>query len=131
GQANGIQHMQFLSSLLGFAGGNLGVFMRYGNPSGISPVNSEIPSGYRLEQNYPNPFNPSTTINFSIPTSSNVTLKVYDALGQEVGTLVDEFKSAGNYSANFTAASALTSGIYFYTLTSDNFTATKKLMLVK
>lgn len=131
GQTNGIQHMQFLSSTLGFAGGNLGTFMRYGNPSGISTVSSEIPSQYSLEQNYPNPFNPTTTINFSIPTSSKVSLKIYNTLGKEVATLVDGFRNAGSYSIDFTAASDLTSGMYFYTLTSDNFTATKKLMLVK
>ncbi|MEP7145481.1 MAG: T9SS type A sorting domain-containing protein [bacterium] len=131
GQTNGIQHMQFLSPALGFAGCNLGVFLRYGNPTGININNNEIPTGYRLEQNYPNPFNPSTRINYSIPISSNVTIIIYDALGQEVKTLINEFKSPGNYSAVFTAASGLTSGIYFYTLTSDNFNETKKLMLVK
>ncbi|MEO8664722.1 MAG: T9SS type A sorting domain-containing protein [Ignavibacteria bacterium] len=98
---------------------------------GIININNTIPDNFQLEQNYPNPFNPTTTINFSIPASSNVKIKVYDALGQEVATLVDEFKSAGNYSASFTAASTLTSGIYFYTLTSNNFTDTKKLMLLK
>ena len=131
GQTNGLQDMEFLSSTLGFAGGNAGTFMRYGNPSGITPVNSEIPNQYILEQNYPNPFNPSTTINFSIPSSSNVTLKIYNTLGKEVVTLVDGFKNAGNYSVDFNASSDLTSGMYFYTLSSDNFTATKKLMLVK
>lgn len=94
-------------------------------------VNSVIPIDYKLEQNYPNPFNPTTNINFSLPKSSNVTLKVYDALGKEVATLVDEFRTAGNYTSEFNATSNLTSGIYFYTLTSENFTSTKKLMLVK
>ena len=131
GQTNGLQDMEFLSSTLGFAGGNLGTFLRYGNPSGITQLNSEIPVQYNLEQNYPNPFNPTTTINFSIPTSSKVTLKIYNTLGKEVATLVDGFKYAGNYSFEFNASSDLTSGMYFYTLTSDNFTATKKLMLVK
>ena len=97
----------------------------------VTPINSIVPSEFELSQNYPNPFNPTTTINFSIPTSSKVSLKVYDALGKEVATLVNEFKNAGNYSTNFTAASNLTSGIYFYTISAGSFTSTKKLMLVK
>jgi hypothetical protein len=131
GATNGLQHIQFLNATLGFAGGNAGTFLRFGNPSGISNINSEIPSQYKLEQNYPNPFNPSTKINFSIPTSSNVSLRVYDALGKEVAVLVDEFLAAGSYSTNFIAASNLTTGVYFYTLTSGDFTNTKKLMLLK
>ncbi|MBK8554075.1 MAG: T9SS type A sorting domain-containing protein [Ignavibacteria bacterium] len=97
----------------------------------VTPVNSFVPTEFSLAQNYPNPFNPSTTINFSIPTSSEVSLKVYDALGKEVASLVNEFKNAGNYSVNFVAASSLTSGVYYYTISAGNFTATKKLMLVK
>ncbi len=131
GQANGLQDMEFLNSSIGFAGGNLGTFLRYGNPSGITPLNSEIPAQYSLEQNYPNPFNPTTTINFSIPRSSEVSLRVYDALGKEVATLVNEFRNAGNYSVNFAASPNLTSGVYYYTISADNFTSTKKLMLVK
>ena len=99
--------------------------------TGVTPLNTSLPSEYSLEQNYPNPFNPTTTINFSIPSSSKVSLKVYDALGKEVATLVDEFKNAGSYAADFTPASNLTSGVYFYTLSAGNFTSTKKLMLVK
>lgn len=131
GQVNGIQHMQFLSSTLGFAGGDLGVFMRYGNPVGINSNTLETPGEYILEQNFPNPFNPSTTIKFSIPKSTNVTLKIYNALGKEVETIVDEFKNAGNYSYEFNAASDLTSGIYFYTLNSAEFSDTKKIILIK
>ncbi len=129
--SNGFQHMQFINATLGFAGGNLGSFFRFGNPSGISTTNNLTPSDYSLEQNYPNPFNPSTTINFSIPKSGAVSLKVFDAIGREVATLVNEFKTPGNYSYDFTATSGLTSGIYFYTLKSDNYTSTKKFMLVK
>jgi len=128
---NGFQHMQFINSTLGFAGGNAGTFFRYGNPSSISMINNGMPSEYTLEQNYPNPFNPTTKINFSIPEASNVTLKVYDALGKEITTLVNGFKSAGNYSYDFTASSNLTSGVYFYTLSANNFVSTKKLTLIK
>ena len=87
-------------------------------------------SEYRLNQNYPNPFNPSTTISFTIPATSNVSLKVFNVLGKEVATLVHETKSAGNYSINFNA-SGLSSGVYFYQLTTDNFTSTKKFILLK
>ncbi|MBK6536960.1 MAG: T9SS type A sorting domain-containing protein [Ignavibacteria bacterium] len=131
GITNGIQHMQFINATLGFSGGNLGTFLRYGNPSGISLNNNEVPEGFELKQNYPNPFNPSTKINFSIPKASNVSLKIYDALGKEIYTLVNEFKAAGNYSYEFNVPSDITSGVYFYTLSSENFTSTKKLTLVK
>ncbi len=130
GTANGLQHVEFISSTLGFAGGNAGSFFRYGNPSGINLANNEVPSGYKLEQNYPNPFNPTTNINFSISSASNVSLKVYDAMGREVSTLVNEFKNTGNYSYEFNA-SDFASGIYYYTLTAGNFTQTKKLTLLK
>ena len=98
---------------------------------GISQISTEVPDVYSLSQNYPNPFNPSTTINFSIPKSSDVSLRVYDVLGKEIATLVDEFKNAGSYSVDFNATSGLTSGVYFYTITTGNFTDTKKLMLIK
>ncbi|MBK6773612.1 MAG: T9SS type A sorting domain-containing protein [Ignavibacteria bacterium] len=131
----GITHMEFRRSgttVYGFAATANGAILKLTDAvTEVSTVNSLVPSEYTLEQNYPNPFNPTTTINFSIPKSSIVSLKVYDALGKEVATLVNEFKNAGNYSADFTATSNLTSGIYFYTLTSENFTSTKKLMLVK
>ena len=71
---------------------------------------------FTLEQNYPNPFNPSTVISYQLPVSSDVTLKVYDVLGNEVATLVNEEKSAGSYEVEF-SADGLTSGIYFYKLT--------------
>ncbi len=131
GQTNGVQHMEFLNSALGFAGGNVGVFMRYGNPSGINQVNGSIPFEHKLEQNYPNPFNPSTKINFSVPAYSRVTIKVYDGLGREVSLLVDEDLPAGNYSADFTARTDMNSGVYFYTYNSGNYRETKKFMLLK
>ena len=98
----------------------------------ITDVNDDfnLVSEYRLNQNYPNPFNPSTTISYTIPTISNVSLKVFNILGKEVATIVNETKSAGNYSINFNA-SGLSSGVYFYQLTTDNFTSTKKFTLMK
>jgi hypothetical protein len=94
-----------------------------------------IPEEYSLSQNYPNPFNPTTTISFSIPNiassfNSNVTLKIYDLLGREVNTLVNEVKQPGSYQVQFDA-SELSSGIYFYALSAGNFYQTKKLVLLK
>jgi len=88
------------------------------------------PAAFNLEQNYPNPFNPTTTINYQISELSFVTLKIYDALGNELVTLISEEKPAGNYEIEFNAAN-IPSGIYFYTLTAGNFIQTKKLVLLK
>jgi len=84
----------------------------------------------RLYQNYPNPFNPTTVINYQIPNDGFVTLKVYDILGKEVKTLVNEFQAKGKYSLNFDA-SRLASGIYFYQMRAGNFSSTKKMILTK
>ncbi|MBU0475420.1 MAG: T9SS type A sorting domain-containing protein [Bacteroidetes bacterium] len=94
-----------------------------------------LPTEYKLSQNYPNPFNPSTTISYSIPTNvksemSNVKLIVFDVLGKEVATLVNENQSAGHYKVEFNASN-LSSGVYFYRLESGNFKQNKKLMLIK
>ena len=89
-----------------------------------------IVNEYNLEQNFPNPFNPSTTIKFSVPTSDLVTLKVYDVLGNEVATLVNEQKAPGTYEVRFDAGN-LATGIYIYTIKASNFTQTRKLILMK
>jgi hypothetical protein len=101
----------------------------YGTPVG---VNDKIPQlqKFTLSQNYPNPFNPSTSISYSLPTSSNVKLIVFNTLGQKLKTLVSEYKPAGNYTVNFNA-SALPSGIYFYKLEAGPFTQIKKMILIK
>ena len=88
------------------------------------------PTGFELSQNYPNPFNPSTTIRYTLPQAGNVSLKVYNALGQEIATLVNGHQAAKNYEATFDGSN-LASGIYFYTLRTDNFTQSKKMILVK
>ena len=89
-----------------------------------------IPETFILEQNYPNPFNPSTRISYQLPVSGNVTLKVYDLLGREVATLVNEEKPAGSYEVSFDA-SQLSSGVYLYRLSSGSFIETKKMILMK
>ncbi|MFC2093331.1 T9SS type A sorting domain-containing protein [Bacteroidota bacterium] len=88
------------------------------------------PVNFKLSQNYPNPFNPKTTINFDIPVNGNVTLQVFDLSGKEVDVLVNEFRTEGSYSVNFNGES-YSSGVYFYRLTVNNFTDTKKMILVK
>ena len=93
-------------------------------------VNVGVPSKFELSQNYPNPFNPSTTISYDLPVDGKVSIRLFDMSGKEVSVLVNEVKSAGYYSVNFNAAS-LSSGIYFYSIEANNFTATKKMMLVK
>ncbi len=92
--------------------------------------NTQIPTEYVLEQNYPNPFNPSTTISFRLPEQSQVVLKIYDALGREVTTLVNDDLKAGIYNVQWTATD-FASGIYFYKLSTGKFSQTKKLMLLK
>jgi hypothetical protein len=91
---------------------------------------SEIPSVFSLSQNYPDPFNPSTTISFTIPTRSSVSLKIFDLLGKEVSTIVSQELPAGTYSRQWNAAK-MSSGIYFYRLQTGSFTQTKRLVLLK
>ena len=93
-------------------------------------VNFETVKEYSLEQNYPNPFNPTTEINYNLAKSGNITLKVYNILGSEVATLVNGFVEAGKHTVKFDATD-FTSGIYFYTIKADNFTATRKMILMK
>jgi plastocyanin len=98
--------------------------------SSISLTNSSLPERYSLAQNYPNPFNPSTNIKFDIVNAGSVKIKVYNNLGKEVSTLVNENLSAGSYQVDWNAA-GLTSGIYFYRLETIDYVATKKMLLVK
>jgi spore coat protein A len=85
---------------------------------------------FSLDQNYPNPFNPSTTINFTTPQDAQVTLKIFDVLGKEVGTLINQVVPSGNHEVQFDAT-GIPSGVYFYTLTAGNFVESKKMMLMK
>ncbi len=106
---------------------------RYSQAGGqirVEQISSIVPDGYTLSQNYPNPFNPSTTINYSIPKSGFVTLKIYDMLGKEVMTLVNENQTTGTYKVTFNAGN-LTSGVYFYKLSTNGFIDTKRMALIK
>ncbi len=116
-------------------------------PTDVETLNENVPSSYSLEQNYPNPFNPSTKIKFTIPTPPSsspltkgrnevglITLKVYDILGNEIATLVNEHKPAGNYEVDFQSTvngHQLASGIYFYRLQAGLFVETKKMILLR
>ena len=93
-------------------------------------MGSAIPATFSMSQNFPNPFNPSTEINYQLPVTSRVTLKVYDVIGREVATLVDELKAAGSYTVEFDARN-FSSGMYFYRIETNGFSDTKKLILMR
>ena len=102
-------------------------------PKPVTSVNDnsfDLPAHFTLFQNYPNPFNPSTTIEYSIPKQAHVTLKVFDLLGREVKTLINEEIPAGNYKVDFNGSN-IPSGIYFYSIEAGRYSATKKLLLLK
>jgi hypothetical protein len=114
--------------------------------TGIATAGKEFPSNYSLEQNYPNPFNPTTKIRYAIPSyeyplqggarGGFTQLKVYDILGNEVATLINERKQPGEYEIEFNASNpangtGLSSGIYYYQITSGSFTDTKKMVILK
>jgi photosystem II stability/assembly factor-like uncharacterized protein len=106
------------------------------SPIGIQPISTEIPKQFSLSQNYPNPFNPNTKIKFDIPNTVGVAymrplqLKIYDILGREVAKLVDQQLQPGSYSVDWDASN-YPSGVYFYRIQTDNFTETKKMILMK
>jgi hypothetical protein len=97
---------------------------------GVKETGSSLPVSFMLYQNYPNPFNPSTVISYQLPVASHVTLKIYDILGKEVATLVDEKKAPGRYNVKFDG-SRLASGVYFCRMTAGNYVSTRKLLLLK
>ncbi|MBK8944080.1 MAG: T9SS type A sorting domain-containing protein [Ignavibacteriae bacterium] len=103
---------------------------KYGQTISSIENDKEIKTDFILYQNYPNPFNPSTKINFSIPTKSIITLKIFDILGNEIETLINQEKALGNYVIDFNAKH-LSSGIYFYKLQVENFSQSKKFVLLK
>jgi len=105
-------------------------FIEIGGPADVELFSAEIPDKFNLSQNYPNPFNPSTKIEYSVPEQSFVQLKVYDVLGSEVATLVDEEQSAGTYRADFNAEK-LSSGLYIAQLRAGNVSKIIKMSLIK
>lgn len=106
-----------------------------GNVTSVEPEHQVIPANFELAQNYPNPFNPTTSITYSIPKDNFVTIKVYDMLGREVSTLVNDYKNAGNHIVNWNgednSGQKVASGTYIYRITAGNFVATKKMVLLK
>jgi hypothetical protein len=128
----GMDFVTFGGCPSGWAVGAAGTVLKMANDSLVAVQNqeSQIPTSYKLEQNYPNPFNPSTLISFSIPKADKVKLVVYDLLGREVSTLVDQYMQAGKYTQEFDGT-RIASGVYFYTLKVNDFTETRKMLLVK
>ncbi len=123
--------LNVLTDSIVYAGGNLRfLYTNSGGQVGVKELNSTIPDNYTLFQNFPNPFNPITNIEFSLPQKSFVKLKVYNLLGKEMATLVNENLSAGKFRYEFNAT-LFTSGIYFYNLETENFFETRKMVLVK
>jgi hypothetical protein len=99
-------------------------------PTAVNESTSNIPEKYELFQNYPNPFNPTTRISFNLPEQTNVTLNTYNILGQKISTLINKEMRAGKHNVEFNASS-LSSGIYLYRITTDHFSAIKKMILLK
>ncbi len=133
GISNALSSVFFNDALTGWAVGANGTILHTTN-GGVSFVEEEqfdeIPTEFSLSQNYPNPFNPSTTFNYSIPTQSKVVIKVFDILGNEVATLMDEEKSVGTYELTW-YAEQLPCGVYFYHLKTNSFVQTRKMLLMK
>ncbi|MBM2842037.1 MAG: hypothetical protein HW412_2565 [Bacteroidetes bacterium] len=114
-----------------FAGtGGSGVFRSVQSTTSVQDLSGRLPTSYVLEQNYPNPFNPTTTISFSLPSQSFVSLKVFNALGEEVSVLLSEVLSAGTYTQHWNPE-GLSTDVYFYRLQAGNFVETKKLLLLR
>jgi len=123
----------FIDTINGWVTGEGGTIIHTTDGGGIVKVeetNNPIPDTYILSQNYPNPFNPTTRIRFSIPSERFTSLTVYDVLGSEIITLVDEEKPAGEYEVEF-KGDGLTSGIYFYQIKAGDFIQTKKMVLLR
>jgi photosystem II stability/assembly factor-like uncharacterized protein len=120
----------FADSLNGWAVGANGAIYKYNLLADINYQNYSYKNDFNLQQNYPNPFNPKTIINYQLPKPGYILLRIYDVLGNEVATLVNEKQNPGKYKAEFDATN-LPSGIYYYRITSDNFSLTRKMVLVK
>ncbi|MBN8571418.1 MAG: T9SS type A sorting domain-containing protein [Ignavibacteria bacterium] len=124
-----LNRFRIMSDTLGFALGR-GIFKFTRETVGVQQIFSEIPERVYLRQNYPNPFNPETRINYEVRLAGLIILKVYDALGNEITTLVNEKKAPGIYTANF-AGSSLPSGVYYYKISLGDYSDTRKMVLIK
>ncbi|MBV6479657.1 MAG: Ycf48-like protein [Ignavibacteria bacterium] len=124
----GIYDFHMFGDTLGYASGQY--IYKYSKTTGINSSGSGIPETYMLHQNYPNPFNPATKINFDLAKDGFVSIKVFDILGREVATLVNEFKNTGYYNVEFDARN-LTSGMYYYRMEVNGFTKVLKMSLIK
>jgi len=131
GTTSDLNRIFFINDTTGWVAGNNGVILaRNAGLLGIQLINNELPQSFSLSQNYPNPFNPVTRIKFNLPVSSDVKLVIYDVLGREIETLLNENKKPGSYEVNWDG-SRYASGVYFYKLITDEFVETKKMVLVK
>jgi photosystem II stability/assembly factor-like uncharacterized protein len=133
--AHSLYSIFFSDSITGWAvgvkpGGGEILKTTNGGVTFIESENGNVIRDFKLSQNYPNPFNPSTRISWQSPAAGHQTIKVFDVLGNEIATLVDEYKPAGSYEVEFNAA-GLSSGIYFYTLTTGIYTDSKKMLLIR
>ncbi|MCU0373321.1 MAG: T9SS type A sorting domain-containing protein [Ignavibacteria bacterium] len=127
-----INGLYFTDAMTGWAVGFYGVILKTitGGVTSIFPVSSEIPSSFSLEQNYPNPFNNTSNLKFEIANLEDIKIVVYDIMGREVQTLVNEELQPGSYEVTFDG-SGLNSGVYFYQMTAGNYKETKKMLLLK
>ena len=126
---NAIFSICFADAQNGWLTGDYGNICRYTGTTGVEN-NDNIPTEFSLSQNYPNPFNPGTVIRYQLPVSSQVSLKVFNVLGNEVATLANDYKSAGSYVVDFNSAN-LSSGVYFYQLKVGSLIQTRKMLLLK
>jgi hypothetical protein len=133
GTSNDLFDVSFFDANNGWVVGGNGTILRTTNGGATfieEETIDEVPTEFLLSQNYPNPFNPSTKIRYSVPKSSNVVIKVFDILGNEIETLVNEEKPIGTYEVTWYAEN-LPSGVYFYEMTGGNYSETKKMLLLR
>jgi hypothetical protein len=128
---NWLNEIAFVDESTGYVVGNGGTIIKTIN-GGVSKVEKvgRSSGSFTLYDNYPNPFNPTTTIRFELPQAGNAKLVIYDALGREIRTLIEKFLHKGTYEKRFEAGS-LSSGVYFYNLTLDDYSKTKKFVLIR
>jgi hypothetical protein len=130
-----LSRIYFKDKLTGWIIGPNGLLIRTDNGGGFGAAENiretnNLPNTFSLSQNFPNPFNPGTTINYSLSSEGHVSIKVYNILGEEISTIVNEKKGAGNYNIYFNGI-GLPSGIYFYRIQAGDFSETRKMILLK